>query len=635
MTLFAPTLQVRRLVIHSHSGKVFDEQFHNGVNVIRGENSSGKSTLLNLLFYGLGGDYVNWSDVALKCSQVYVEVAINGHLATLCRPVRKEGRQAMQIIGGDFDQAVVSPQSQWTQYPYARTENKESFSQAMFRLLGIPEFTSDSTGSVTLHQMLRVLYADQLSPIENIFRHERFDTAALRDAIGRLLCGAYDTEVYENHVLLKSLEKEFDSVSGELRSLYSVIGDIGDDLSLKWISAQREKIIEEIGASKRQLDGFREGCEAEDGAVSLEETNSLYKRLSEAQTNLTNIRKDRKSLELEVADSSSFIRHLQNKIRSLQQASAAQKAFGSIEFVYCPSCLAPIAEIAPHQCHLCKEPSEKEKGVDRFVHMVNEASIQLKQSEEIQKSRSQLLEKMLSEEELAFNLWKRLASLYEDTRRSPSTVQEQKISELNRRIGYLEREIESLDRRAKIVARLEMLSSRKEQINAHIGKLKARNHSLMEAQEQKFDSARRRISYHLAQCLRNDLRRQDAFEDPKEIWFDFGGDRITVDKQEYFSASSRVILKNSFFISFLISALEDSAFRHPRLCILDTVEEHGVEPIRSHNFQNLIVKMLAPHSTEHQIIFATANICPDLDDDAYTVGRYYTRDEPTLLFDDR
>ena len=65
MTRYEPTLLVERLVVQRGGKSVYDEAFHQGVNVIRGENSSGKSTVLNFIFYSLGGDLSDWSEAAL------------------------------------------------------------------------------------------------------------------------------------------------------------------------------------------------------------------------------------------------------------------------------------------------------------------------------------------------------------------------------------------------------------------------------------------------------------------------------------------------------------------------------------------------------------------------------------------
>ena len=80
----------------------------------------------------------------------------------------------MEIFGGPYDLAQRAPRAEWSWYPYRRSESRESFSQAIFRLLGLPEVRNALSGNVTVHQILRLLYADQLSPIDELFRAERF-----------------------------------------------------------------------------------------------------------------------------------------------------------------------------------------------------------------------------------------------------------------------------------------------------------------------------------------------------------------------------------------------------------------------------------------------------------------------------
>jgi hypothetical protein len=64
--------------------------------------------------------------------------------------------------------------------------------------------------------------------------------------------------------------------------------------------------------------------------------------------------------------------------------------------------------------------------------------------------------------------------------------------------------------------------------------------------------------------------------------------------------------------------------------MIDTVEDKGMEPQRSHNFQNQILRVSEEAYVEHQIIYATSMISPDLDDECYTIGKFSTRDDPTL-----
>lgn len=56
MTRFDPTLRLARFVVLKGDSRAYDEDFHAGVNIIRGDNGGGKSTVADLIFFGLGGE---------------------------------------------------------------------------------------------------------------------------------------------------------------------------------------------------------------------------------------------------------------------------------------------------------------------------------------------------------------------------------------------------------------------------------------------------------------------------------------------------------------------------------------------------------------------------------------------------
>jgi hypothetical protein len=177
---------------------------------------------------------------------------------------------------------------------------------------------------------------------------------------------------------------------------------------------------------------------------------------------------------------------------------------------------------------------------------------------------------------------------------------------------------------------VDQLSQRKEELNTSISKLRSDNERLRVSQQQRLERAYTLIADEVRFLLRNDLRRQDSFENPQSIEFSFSDNKISVDGHSYFSASSRAILKSSFVLGFFAAATKDRQFRHPRFVMLDTIEDKGMEPDRSRNFQNHILKISEQATAEHQIIFATAMISPDLDDPGFTIGKFSTRDDPTL-----
>ncbi|QDM18964.1 hypothetical protein FNL56_25850 [Tardiphaga sp. vice304] len=633
MTRFEPTLIVKRLVVERREAVVYDERFHAGVNVVRGENSSGKSTVLNFIFYGLGGDLSDWSAVARLCSRVIVEVSLNGLSATLSREISEtSGLQPMDIFGGAYDDAKSAPRSEWLRFPYKGGASRESFSQALFKLMGVPEVSSDLSGHITMNQILRLLYADQLSPVEQIFRVMPFDRADLRDTVGRLLCGAYDSTVYDNEQRVRELDKEFDTVNGQLRSLFSVLGKADQGFTYDWIDAQRsvlERERVEIGNAIQIAERAFYTLEKKDKLTLVQQEKS-YKEVQRIQASLLKAKHDRDALALAIADSAGFLRALNNKLEALQDSSTVAQHIGAVRFESCPSCYAVLDLETPHACHLCKTPFDSEQTKGRIAGLILTTGLQIRQSEMLQARREEKYTILESQIRAMESSWKEASRRLASIQSLPSSTERERLRELHRRSGYLQRQAEDIEQKAQLAETIRALSDRKNALQSEIYKLKSDNEGLRAQQEARMAAAYTSISTEIKKLLILDLRRQDIFEDPQSVSFTFSDNKITVDDENYFSASSRAILRSSFFLGFFAAATKNPFFRHPRFCMIDSHENMGVEAIRSQNFQLQMLRISRESKVEHQIIYATAMIEPELEDDSYTVGAFSTSDDKTV-----
>ena len=149
MTLHKPSLFLDRLLVHASGRCVYDQVFHEGINVIYGENASGKSTILDFIFFVLGGESPRWKEQALRCDTVFAGVQINGESLTLSRIVSEARQQPVSIYWGGLNEALESAAEGWETYPYRRTTNKDSFSQVLFRSLEMPEVPADDASNCT------------------------------------------------------------------------------------------------------------------------------------------------------------------------------------------------------------------------------------------------------------------------------------------------------------------------------------------------------------------------------------------------------------------------------------------------------------------------------------------------------
>lgn len=635
MTQYKPNFQVRNLRVLEGSNIVFETRFHSGLNIICGENSSGKSTILDFLFFALGGDLTEWRESSQRCTEVIVEILINNRPVTLSREVSPKKLRPMDIFLGNFEQAINAPQTEWKRYPYTRKAQKESFSQILFRWLGIPEVAGEADGKITLHQIMRLLYADQMTPIEHIFRFEQRDSPIVRQTVGDLLCGAYDTDLYSAQIRLIEAKKEHESATIELRSIYDVIGTKEHGLTLSWIESVKKDISEQLVDVQKQIEELEERIfhgEVSDG-LSQEDQKQAYEELIYVQTELADARKEKDELELEILDSEKYISSLKSKLLKINDASLTAEALKSITFMYCPSCLAPLEETeTSHACTLCKSPFNEESASSRIFGLINDISEQIKQSEKLQALRKTEIIKLEKKLVILNTQWEAINRQYTLANRTPSTELRTSAKKLHRKAGSLEQELVNLSEKEVLIGRIDELSKRKAGLRTEIERLTDLISAKRKEQKDKISEAYTKISDNTRGILQQDIDRQNTFQDAHNVVFSFGDNRLSVNNESFFSASSMVFFKNSFILALFKSALELASFRHPRFLIMDTIEDKGIEPERSHNFQMIMKDISEKSKVDHQLIYATSMIAPALKDSDYVVGEFYTHKKRSLKF---
>ncbi|SDW15260.1 AAA domain-containing protein [Sulfitobacter pontiacus] len=635
MIRFDPNIFVSRLVVRRDLNVLYDEDFHRGVNVIRGANSSGKSTILNFLFYGLGGDLnrSDWSEHALQCTHVWLEVEFNGKPAVLKREIDQSSRSGMDIFGGRYSDAVKAPIENWLRFPYSRG-SKESFSQAIFRLLDMPDVAVEGTSSITMHQVLRLLYADQMTPIESLFRFEGYDPENLREAVGNLLCGAFDAEIYELQQLYREKDRQFSAASSDLKSIFKIVG--GDEsLGLDWVLQKRKSLEDERAALLNSIDEAESAMYDNEstGAISLTSSQKLYAQVSTLQNKLNVARLRVDSVELDIADSNEFVQSLERRLEALRDSESASEIVEIVNFAACPACYAEVLEETSeiHACHLCKTPFDHERIRDRIVDQMNDIAVQLRQSKQLQDIRRDRLTRARTEYESLYDEWKRKAAELSALNVRPTSTLKEKVRTLHRQLGYIDKTIEDTDKQLQLANKIGDLSATKALLDEQMQDLAIRIEIMKKSQTEQLSLARRKIEMETISLLKGDLIRQDSFENPRRVDFSFGKNNISVDDHTYFSASSRVVLKSSFLVAFLSAAIKEPSFRHPRFLMIDITEDKGMEMERSHNFQEQVANLSDAAISEHQIILATAMPSPKLDESLF-VGRFSTKVNGTLNF---
>lgn len=651
MTLFKPSLAINRLVVTRNNNFVVDLEFHNGLNIIRGENSAGKTTIMRFLAHGLGAENIQFNQYAKLCDETILEINCNNVKITLKREVQGNAQKPLQIFWGDFDSAISANSTNWQIFPFKRSENKESFSQTLFRALEMPELRGESGSNITMHQLLRLMYSDQETTTSELFRSERFDSAITREAIGGYLLGIDGNELYALKLEEASLEKELSAARSAIKTIYTTFGAVGTDVNFEFLNERLASLSHEIEYLQIKLQNYnstrpqtipdtsstlptinKEGFSISK-FTAINEDDRVRNKLYSIHNELSELKQRNLELEGEVADTQLFLTELQDRFLSLSESSAAEKYLGEAIFKHCPSCFSEIIvdQNLPHTCPLCKSSIAKDAAKSQLARMRNELALQLKESTKIRdgqldeiKFNSQKIPTLENE----LNKLERELLINRKNWRSPDEIE---IQNTSRSLGAKEQELKNTIELTKLANLLSEHQRNVGESESRLNWIKGRINGVIQEQNSRRLKAYNRVADNLKDLLHKDLDRQDEFKNADNIDIDFAANKISIDGHAQFSASSMVYLKHSFHLALLLASTQEKSFRFPRLALLDGIEDGGMEIQRSFDFQRLIKNKSEEIDVNHQIIIATSNICPELDTDKYIVGSNYTHSNKSIL----
>lgn len=632
MIRFDNSLQLQRLVILKSGGKLYDEKFHAGVNIIRGENTSGKSTIADFIFFSLGGDVSEWTPEAMSADAVSAQVLLNGKGYTLTRDVEPSARPPIYFYEGAFDEAIAN-RSAWSKYPAARSANAESFSQVIFRLLRLPEQKTEAQQNITMHQMLRLLYMDQMSPVDQIFRKEKFDTKDIRIAVSELLLGIDNLEAHDVRLRIRDLDRKYGELVGELRSIFGVLGKTSDsDITVT-------NFQNELAALQRERDSVAAGIEelsqrrdADTRKKATKQSQEAATQLREINAELVRVRQEAQTLALDIEDSQQFIRTLHERIDAIDASKGMAEILGAATFNVCPACLAPVAlSSSPETCPLCKAGLPEPSKWAGHLKMREELAFQARESTHL------LNEKQAAAVELQDRIrWvdleqKRVSSVVSEFTRRVDPIDAEVANSL-KRIGYIEKTLEDIARKSELATLVKGKMAEREAVREELDRWRTHLEAFEAARENRRSEVRYEIVEFCLRALHRDLPMEEVFQSAELVDFDFGANRLAVNGRAKFSASSATYLKNAFLFSLLELSLYDAKLRWPRFILLDNVEDKGMQPKRSANFQEYVVERSTEAKVEHQIIMTTSMISPKLENSTMCIGPHYTETYKTLRF---
>ena len=480
------TLFLQRLRIVTRQGEVaYDEKFHRGVNIIRGQNSSGKSTIVRFIFFVLGGCYTDFVPEAIKCQYVMAEVCINGTVMTILRflELRQDGKvnsyAPMNIYYVPMEDVVEGKYSfPGSKYPYVTTDKTRSFSNVLFDILGFPKVRADS--NITMHQILRLIYLDQESPVNSLFFYEPFDKEIYRETVANLLLGLYDQQYSDYKMELQQTVRAIADVKVSIKNVGEFLQD-PQTKSSAFIRGMIDRLNEEIEKISTQIQDLRSENDEEKLSSSKPVKLKLeYRRMQEdiarQRKECDTLEQEIKQLENEIEDSAYFIDALNKRIDAVTKSIATRDYFDSIHLDFCPECLTQIDHhVEEGHCPLCKSPIDSSKGKSQALRIRIELEFQVRESTTLKKES----EAMLEDKKGQLRRLKRQLTAsqrhYDNAVGNVRSTHEERIDKLLQDKGFKEGEIlqyrtllEQAEKYESLLAELNKLKTREAELERYI-----------------------------------------------------------------------------------------------------------------------------------------------------------------------
>lgn len=630
------SLFLNRIAIYTIDGKVaYDEKYHKGINIIRGQNSSGKSTLTHFIFYVLGGSFNEWVKEAKHCSVVYAEVELNGAIIALKRNIvlNEEGRanekEALNFYWGTLDEGFKNTVD-WHRFGFNTTIDRKSYSNVMFENLGLPIVKGEN--NITIHQVLRLIYVDQDSPTSSLFYYELFDSSLTRETVADLLLGVYNQELYDKKQRKVDADRELDGIQSEIRVIKKFISNPLDLVPAN-IQTEIEKkevaiaqIEEEIIALKDRNKQVRYTAKTR---LDFEELNAE----SIVQRNvIRNLIGEISNIKLEVEDTEFFISALEKKLEAIQKSILTRSFLGDLPIHSCPECLTELEAVDSNICKLCRKPVDETFGITQARKIEQEISFQIIESKRLVEGRKR---ELIEKEALSGSEQAKLRQLQTKVNQALADVKPIRDERIDRRYvdkGFVEGEILQLRTLLEKAEIYQNLVKRQSELEQELYVLRIHIDQMTSGQEQLKKETNRVIEKEAIYLLNNDLKRQDDFWQAKEFHIDFRNNIAFIgDKDARYSASSSFYLKVSARFALFLASLSIDKMRYPRFIFSDNMEDKGIEKERAQNFQRILVAEVEKHPKDsYQLIYTTSYIPEEFNNDTYCVGEFYTEENRTL-----
>ena len=609
------TLMIRRVTYSGDKYYFKSPYLNDGIVILEGDNEHGKSTFMDLIYYGLGGKilefYKNDKKIADKHTEIYndtnnyveLEVEINGNGYEFTRPFSEN-----KIYIVDSNENVIE-----TNIYRNSSEDNIIFSDWILAKLEIEVFDIvQGTKSFKLgfSDLMRLIYHDQRTEVDKIYKNperDNFisDSLEIRKAIFEVLVGEVYTEYYSLLGQYKIKNKEFDENNVLLNSYDNFLKEvfkaelgnvkfITEALSEKYRILKRAELEREMARTER--------CNSDNIIKEIKNhKNTLFRMQYEKDKNY----KIKRTIEESIEKIMFLIEDAEREIKEIEKIRFVNKKLNLFSLNTCPYCLSMV-EREKGKC-ICGNNIDEDQ-YEKFFYSQEEYLEILKVKKKSTQSLNSLLEKKnirlkgvkehieLIDKDI-INICNYIEDLGKDIASDYNSAYVRKIDD---RIKEISNQINDLENAKELAEKKENLVNNISKIRKELDALKLKVEGKLNKAKEDMIIKKQKFNDMYNELMKNcDRYCYEAY---------IGEDYMPYTNRGAYRARSASVPKRLiYFLTLLILSVQYN-LNYPKFLMIDTPNKEGIEP------ENLkkILKQLSKvyelkkdEETKFQIILTT------------------------------
>ncbi|WP_078393438.1 ATP-binding protein [Shouchella patagoniensis] len=592
-----------------------------GLNIIEGENGSGKSTFSNLISYGLG-NYVREFDDRERKKHTEIVGDTNNYVYILLN-INQTSYKLKRFFNVDVHKIFVDEDGEIQDYLIHRPNSDVTiFSDWLLKKLGIPviDFFQGTTKSkLNFSDLFRLIYYDQKTVAEKIYKDSRSDgnfvsdSEFMRKVIFQMLTGHEFSEYYkligkinnEKRLknILKAKEEGFIDVASEL-GFYDLKDSsaeiIKKEIDSKQLQLKRLEIYETalLTPKKEPID-------------SLNKVKNIKKEMIDAEVEIEGLRERKNRLFKEINNIKNLIENTILEVTHIKKIILTHEELSLFSPDTCPYCLNKVVREESH-CICGQKVSENE--YEKFFYSTDEYLGILKSK---QKSVETLKIAIKSCNEEITDVDSNLQQLNKEKKMKMDLIKEAKkdidrgtnivdIKQSVNKKNVLREEIVASEQHYKIKKNYDSIAkqySLKEEtlsdLNREMNERKAAAQEEIKEKVIEFNE----IYSSLLMGVQIDIRKAKIDKDNY---------MPVINEGQYKEASVDVPVRLMYFLTLLKMSIKDDSIPFPRFLLIDTPESLGIDqenlekaisqfPIEENKFQVILTTGISKYPDEFSL----------------------------------